>query len=508
MTTARSGRCTIRAKFRRCCEGFGSRSSSAGAASSPSNRTAPSSWSAAAGCRALIFPGFRDIRGYQAMYRDFRRAIREGREPEMSLERAVEDQRLMDQVYASVGPLPAARDRQVAPGAARAVSKHYDVIIIGSGAGGGTMARALSQAPARVLVLERGGSVPQEAENWNPEAVWKHLRYRTTERWLDAPGDEFLPYTHYGVGGNTKFWGSVLYRLRREDFQAVEHTRRRLAGVADRLRHAGAVLRSAPNVCTTCTGGTAAIPRSLHAGRFPTRRSPTHRGMPAIVERLGDRDCTRPAFRSGSSVPASTGAASSATPATRFPCQIHAKSDAEVCGIAPALAAPNVELWTNAQALRLVTDPTGRRVDAVEVERDGATIRVGARSSSSSCGAVNSAALLLRSALGQASGWSWQFVWARRPALHGASCDDDAGLQSAAQERHGLPEDRGASTISISAARTQNILSATSSRRGERTASWRRPSTHGCRSGLTMRGCRAAWTGSRCPRICRARTTA
>ena len=103
------------------------------------------------------------------------------------------------------------------------MNTRYDVIIIGSGAGGGTMARALAASAARVLVLERGSSVPQEADNWNPEAVWKHLRYRTTERWLDAQGDEFLPYTHYGVGGNTKFWGSVLYRLRREDFQAIEH---------------------------------------------------------------------------------------------------------------------------------------------------------------------------------------------------------------------------------------------------------------------------------------------
>ena len=100
---------------------------------------------------------------------------------------------------------------------------HYDIIIIGTGAGGGTMARALAESGARILVLERGRGVPKEAENWSPEAVWKHLRYRTTERWLDGSGQEFVPYTHYAVGGNTKFWGSVLYRLRREDFDAVEH---------------------------------------------------------------------------------------------------------------------------------------------------------------------------------------------------------------------------------------------------------------------------------------------
>src|SRR5688500_12418327 len=99
----------------------------------------------------------------------------------------------------------------------------YDIVIVGSGAGGGTMARALSETPARILILERGDFIPQEEANWNPAAVWKQLRYRTTERWLDERGEEFLPYTHYCVGGNTKFWGSVLYRLRREDFEEVQH---------------------------------------------------------------------------------------------------------------------------------------------------------------------------------------------------------------------------------------------------------------------------------------------
>src|SRR5918992_1092309 len=101
--------------------------------------------------------------------------------------------------------------------------ERYDVIIIGTGAGGGTMAHALADTPARILVLERGDFVPQEAENWDPAAVWKYLRYRSKERWFDARGREFVPYTHYNVGGNTKFWGSVLYRLRREDFEAMEH---------------------------------------------------------------------------------------------------------------------------------------------------------------------------------------------------------------------------------------------------------------------------------------------
>src|SRR5690606_29481682 len=81
----------------------------------------------------------------------------------------------------------------------------FDIVIIGSGAGGGTMARALAPTGARILVVERGTHVPREPENWDPTAVWKALRYRTTETWRDESGAAFTPYTHYNVGGNTKF---------------------------------------------------------------------------------------------------------------------------------------------------------------------------------------------------------------------------------------------------------------------------------------------------------------
>ena len=98
-----------------------------------------------------------------------------------------------------------------------------DIVIIGSGAGGGTLAHALVPGGRRILLIERGHAVASEPENWSPTAVWKDLRYRTREQWLDRDGALFTPYTHYGIGGNTKFWGSVLYRLRREDFGEVAH---------------------------------------------------------------------------------------------------------------------------------------------------------------------------------------------------------------------------------------------------------------------------------------------
>ncbi len=280
------------------------------------------------------------------------------------------------------------------------MNAHYDVIIIGSGAGGGTMARALSTSQARILVVERGAPVPREPDNWNPEAVWKHLRYRATERWLDGQGEEFLPYTHYGVGGNTKFWGSVLYRLRREDFQAIEHmdgespawpidydTLEPYYERAERLYHVHGLANGDPT--------------EPSRGPFPYPPIPHAAGMAAIVDGL-KRQGLHPSYLPlGLIRPGEPGGCVLCSTCNSFPCRIHSKSDAEVCGIEPALASANVELWTNARALRLIADPAGKKVEAVEIERDGVTIRVGASLVVVSCGAVNSAALLLQSSSGK-----------------------------------------------------------------------------------------------------------
>ena len=130
----------------------------------------------------------------------------------MSLERAIEDQRLMDQIYAFRSQHP------------RLLTEHcFDIIIIGSGAGGGTMARALAGTGARILVLERGDFIPQEDQNWNPDGGLEAAALSHHRDLAGRGGPPFRPYTHYCVGGNTKFWGTVLYRLRREDFKAIEH---------------------------------------------------------------------------------------------------------------------------------------------------------------------------------------------------------------------------------------------------------------------------------------------
>ncbi|HZX13787.1 MAG TPA: NAD(P)-binding protein, partial [Thermodesulfobacteriota bacterium] len=100
---------------------------------------------------------------------------------------------------------------------------HYDIIIIGSGAGGGTLAYHLAPSGRRILLLERGDYVPREKDNWEPRAVNVEGKYQTKEEWRDKEGKPLHPHTNYYVGGNTKFYGAALFRLRKEDFGEIKH---------------------------------------------------------------------------------------------------------------------------------------------------------------------------------------------------------------------------------------------------------------------------------------------
>ncbi len=274
--------------------------------------------------------------------------------------------------------------------------ERYDVIIIGSGAGGGTMAHALADTGARILILERGDFVPQELENWDPAAVWKDLRYRTTERWLDEHGQEFQPYTHYNVGGNSKFWGSVLYRLRREDFGAIEHvdgtspewpidyeTLAPYYDRAERLYHVH--------------GLQGADPTDPPRGPFPHGPVPHAPAVARLVEQLRRLGLHPAPLPLGLIRPGEADGCQLCNTCNSFPCRIHAKSDADVCCVRPSTTRATVTLQTGAYAQRLVTNAAGTRVAAVEVVRGTRVSQVEAPLVIVSCGAVNSAALLLRS---------------------------------------------------------------------------------------------------------------
>ena len=279
-------------------------------------------------------------------------------------------------------------------------SERYDIVVIGTGAGGGTVARALADAPARILLLERGRFVPLEPENRDPAAVWKHRRYQTSESWLDGGGRPFRPYMHYCVGGNTKFWGSVLFRMRREDFGELQH----VDGVSpawpvdyDALEPYYERAERLYEVHGTAGADPTEAPRRP----FPHAAVPHAEPVAAYVARISEQGLHPSPLPLGLRGPGEPGGCILCDTCNSFPCHRDAKSDADVCCVRPAAGRDNVSLWTGARVRRLLTDPAGRRVEAVEVDHAGERRRVEASLVVLSCGAVNSAALLLQSANGK-----------------------------------------------------------------------------------------------------------
>jgi choline dehydrogenase-like flavoprotein len=273
----------------------------------------------------------------------------------------------------------------------------YDIIIIGTGAGGGTLAYALRDSGARVLLIERGDFLPQEPENWSPEAVFDQQRYKPKEVWQDAEGQPFHPGVHYYVGGNTKVYGAALPRLRREDFELIEHE----GGISpawpigyDDMEPYYARAEQIYLVHGVSGDDPTEPPRS---GPFPFPPVPHELYIAELAERLQAQGL-HPFFLPIGIDLREGGRCVRCKTCDGFPCNVLAKGEADVCCVRPALTAGNVELMTRAFARRLLTDETGRRVTAVEVERDGEQFLVRGETIVVACGAANSAALLLRSA--------------------------------------------------------------------------------------------------------------
>ena len=282
---------------------------------------------------------------------------------------------------------------------------HYDVIIIGSGAGGGALALALAPSGKQILILERGGYLPNEEENWDPEALFLNERYKTEERWRDADGGDFRANMYYWVGGNTKPYGAAMLRLRPEDFEALPH--------ADGLSPAWPISYAdlapyydraeATYLVHGLRGDDPLEPPA--SGPFPFAPLPHEPRIQEVTDdlrRVGIRAFALPMGINRN--PADPGRADPKMAACircatcdGFPCRIDAKSDAQTATVDPALAYDNVTLVTHAEVKRLVTDASGRTVEAVEAVVNGEPVRYSADVVSVSAGAINSAALLLRS---------------------------------------------------------------------------------------------------------------
>ena len=278
---------------------------------------------------------------------------------------------------------------------------HYDVIIIGSGAGGGTLAHKLAPTGRKILLLERGGYVPREKDNWSARSVNLEGKYQTKEKWHDKDGNELHPHTNYNVGGNTKFFGAALFRLRKEDFGEIKHhgglspawpisydDMEPFYTEAERLYHVHGNRGEDP---------TEPPARSCYP-HPAVSHEPRLQQLSDDFERLGLRPFHTPL---GVMLDEKNSRASKCIrcgTCDGFPCLVSAKSDAQVCAVDPALQRPNVTLMTDAYVERLETDASGRTVNKVIANHNGVREELSADFVVSSCGAINSAALLLRSA--------------------------------------------------------------------------------------------------------------
>ncbi|MFZ6872141.1 GMC oxidoreductase [Undibacterium sp. Di27W] len=285
------------------------------------------------------------------------------------------------------------------------MDKHYDIIIIGTGAGGGTLAHSLAPTGKRILLIERGDFLKREQDNWNPDAVFVKAKYQAKEIWHDQHGKAFHPGIHYFVGGNTKFYGAALFRLRESDFGEIKHH----GGISPAWPISYANLE--PYYCAAeklyqvhgtrgldPTEPPASAPYPYTAVSHEPRVAQLSEALkaqglhpfPLPLGIMLDQDEQGQPTRHSKCIRCSA--------FDGFPCMLDAKADAHIICVEPALKYPNVTLLTNAYAEKLGTDASGRIVDSVHVRHDGKDEVYSADIVVVSCGAINSAALLLRSA--------------------------------------------------------------------------------------------------------------
>ena len=276
----------------------------------------------------------------------------------------------------------------------------YDLIVIGSGAGGGTLVHQLAPTGARILLLERGGWLPREPQNWLAQDVFVDGRYISPDTWHYADLTPFQPQVHYYIGGATKLYGAALYRLRREDFGELAH----FDGVspawpisyeemepyytrAERLYQVHGARGEDP------TDPPASAPYPFPAVSHEPRIQQLSDDLAAAGLHPFHAPCG--IMLNERNMPYS--ACVRCDNCDGFPCLVHAKSDAEVIAVRPAIEYPNVTLLTNAEAVRLDVSETGTEVTGVVVKVEDRTERFAASIVVVSCGAANSAKLLLSS---------------------------------------------------------------------------------------------------------------
>jgi len=281
---------------------------------------------------------------------------------------------------------------------------HYDIIVIGSGPGGASLAQKLARTGKRILLLERGDYLPRSPANWDSQTVFVDGAYQANETWYGADGRSFHPGLHYYVGGNSKVYGAALFRLRERDFEEVIHQDglspawplkydvfEPYYAEAERLFHVHGQRGEDPN-------------EPPSSGPFPYPPVSHEPRIQALSERLAGAGLHPFHLPLGVLLDEKDGKPTPTSICIRcdafdgFPCLLNGKADAQVMCVDPALKAyPNLTLMTGAYVSMLETDAPGQTVTSVHVTRGGSDQRYSADIVVVACGALSSALLLLRS---------------------------------------------------------------------------------------------------------------
>ena len=281
------------------------------------------------------------------------------------------------------------------------MSSAPDIVIIGSGIGGATVAAGLAPSGARITILEAGQRLPDRPENRDQRAIFQRGFFRPEESWYDAAGAAFNPGNYYNVGGNSKFYGAVLARFRREDFAALEH----LGGLSPAWPFAYDELEqwySRAEALYQVRGAIGDDPTEPpHSQAYPYAPIPDEPPVAAVRERLKAQGLHPASLPLGVDIERWLDKAR--TPWDAHPNSDDGKMDAETAALATALRHPNVALVTGARVRRLVAGEDGR-IDTVEYAENGELNSLRPKLTILSAGAVQSAAILLRSGLANRSG--------------------------------------------------------------------------------------------------------
>ncbi|WP_063800734.1 GMC family oxidoreductase [Mastigocoleus testarum] len=286
------------------------------------------------------------------------------------------------------------------------MSTHYDLIIIGTGAGGGTLAYALAPTGKKILLLEKGGYIPREKRNWNPKYIYIDGLYRTEERWLDpkgsnSQGSEFQPNLYHRVGGSTKIYGAALLRMRQKDFEEMSHYGGISPAWSLKYEDFEPYYTQAEKIYQVHGNRGEDPTQPLTDADYPFPALPHEPRIQQVAENLQKQGLQPFSLPMGidrnSRNPLKSNCIRCDT-CDGYPCLVNAKADAQVCCVDKAIEHENVTLLTGAQVERLVTDASGKEVKAVEATINGNKETFSADIVVVACGAINSAALLLRSA--------------------------------------------------------------------------------------------------------------